>query len=126
MSHKGFAPNTVLVSLGHCPAIHVRESGAVRKVRLNGATLACNPEGNRLYVLLKKNPKLAQKHFTVAKTDYIPKRHMNAAGTFKKNVYWTHQHTERGGKEPTAVLDSSAKVIRYGPGTYTVEKWLER
>lgn len=120
-----------LVGLGDCPHVNLADGPQGRckrrwKLKKRGI-LACNPEGTRLYVLSGKSvpgkPKKLLGYCPM--TEYIPSVEIEKMGSFKKGRHWQHEHNERGGKWPKVYSDGKGNII-YGPGTYTVGKWIER
>lgn len=93
----------------------------------HAGTLACSPNGKKLYILrsnrgLSKRKKLVGWATT---TEYIPTRGIEKAGSFKSGQFWIHKHADDKGKWPKVYRDSNGNY-HYGLGTYKVGKWIER
>lgn len=92
---------------------------------------AVDPSGKRIFMLRVRRGKtmrLGNKLKFVgyaAQTHYEPTRAIEKAGSFKKGKYWVHKHDDEGGAWPRVYRDQFGNYV-YGPGTYTVGKWIRR
>ena len=65
----------------------------------------------------------------VRETIYVLTPEEEKAGTFKRFKFWIHKHNDDGGKHPDGywVTGTNGKrMFVYAPGSYRVNKWIER
>ncbi len=122
-----------LVGMGVSPEVHISEgkkkSPGKRKVRKGKRIAATTADGKRIVILSGKDSKATKQELKrlgfAPETHYVPTNQMEDAGTFKKGKYWVHLHSDEGGEYPPLYEDQAGNFW-YGPGTYSVDKWIRR
>jgi hypothetical protein len=119
-----------LAGLGDSPVAYLSETprGKPRKVK-GKWSLVLDVDSGRLALMNPRRRKPMGRNMQFVgyapRTDYVPTRALEKAGTFKAGRYWMHMHTDDGGRPPEVYLDDAGNLI-YGSGTYSVDKWLRR
>ncbi len=122
----------IVVHLGRSPAIVLADGPRGRQKRIvrrrNKGIVVCDPSGRRLMILSKRSMNgSGPRRFIgyAVRTEYIPTRAVEKAGTFKKGRHWIHDHHDEGGKWPKVYRDKAGNY-HYGPSTLRVGKWMRR
>jgi len=90
--------------------------------------VATDAKGRRIYLIRNRRGPIGKnlKHVGyAAETHYIPSTGIEKMGSFKRGKHWVHKHSDEGGRYPKVYRDSSGNYI-YGPGTYSVGRWIRR
>ena len=127
------AKTQVLVGMGYSPEVQVADGpeGQAQKVKkIKGKKLlATDASGRRMFVLSGQNSQAEKPELDflgyAPETHYILTPGEEKAGTFKRGKYWVHEHLDEGGKWPKVYKDQAGNIV-YGPGTFTVGKWIRR
>lgn len=123
----------VLVSMGKSPAVTIANGPNKRKAtritrKRHNRMVATDASGRRIYIIgsqgLPAKPKLTFIGWA-AKTEYIPSKDIEKAGTGKRGKHWIHDHTDEGGRWPKLYADQRGNY-HYGRGTYSVSDWIRK
>ena len=119
-----------LTGLGRAPKAFIADEPGGKTRSISGPfTVVCDPDGKKVMLLSGKSCNANKAKLTflgyVPKTEYIPSRALESAGTFKKGKHWVHLHNDEGGEWPKAWVDQAGN-IRYGVSTLRIGKWMRR
>lgn len=126
--------NLVLVGAGWTPGVFLascpRKTPGCKEKSIRGKKkIAFDVNGRRIFILSngsQKNFGKNQKFVGYAtRTEYVPTKGMEAAGSDKANRHWVHDHEDEGGRWPKVFKDAAGNFI-YAPGTLRINKWLRR
>lgn len=126
--------NLVLVGAGRTPGVFLASCprevpGCKKKVIRGRKRVAFDVNGRKIFILANGSQKNIgkRKKFVgwATRTEYVPTKEIEAAGSDKANRHWVHDHEDEGGRWPKVFKDAAGNFI-YAPGTLRINKWLRR